>query len=40
MDPVISEQCFFLYDVAPGSETKPCIKINKPLVVSRFSDRY
>ena len=25
------------YDVASGSEIKPCIKIDKPLVVYRFS---
>ena len=27
------------YDVASGSEITPCIKINKPLVVHRFSGR-
>ena len=25
------------YDVEPGSEIKPCIKIDKPLVVYRFT---
>ena len=28
---------FLSYDVAPGSEITPCNKIDKPLVVYRFT---
>ena len=35
---VVAEDSYKLsYDVASGSEVKPCIKINKTLVLCRFS---
>ena len=34
---IFGAQNIFSYDVASGSEITPCIKIDKPLVVYRFS---
>ena len=34
---ILTFKTFLSYDVASGSEITPCNKINKPLVVYRFS---
>ena len=36
---VNSDYCHLSYDVASGSEITPCNKIDKPLVVYRFSGK-